>query len=397
MGYILIGADSARSTIPAQAHLEGAIDMTMHRAGGHLRHVMAAVLAMTVATVSAAVAQIRLPDTPEAFGAALKTWAARHKAAQAFVVVRRGGRIVHRSSVGGIDPGAPVHLASLSKAVTGACIATLIRDGKLAFDTPISSALAKFTARHGKLQDARFARATVAQLLTHRAGFGTKASDPASGPALVRYLKTNTATAPPTPAFLAWALNQKLANDPGAKYLYSNTGYLALGAIIEEVTGAQYAPHCRDAVLAPLGVAGEFEPSWRVMWSYGAWRMTADHYLTFLDLFAAEDQRLGAAAKSWMLDRTGKAARGEFWYGLGTNVTKADRGVIVRHFGSWAYDMSGAKDGVLRTSFLTFATRQADGTSWFVYATPRPAGERKPGEELARELLAAYRSVRKWN
>src|SRR5229473_2599181 len=149
MGYILIGADSARSTIPAQAHLEGAIDMTMHRAGGHLRHVMATLLAMTVAT---AVAQIRLPDTPEAFGAALKTWAARHKAAQAFVVVRRGGRIVHRSSVGGIDPGAPVHLASLSKAITGACIATLIRDGKLAFDTTVSSALTKFIARHGKLQ-----------------------------------------------------------------------------------------------------------------------------------------------------------------------------------------------------------------------------------------------------
>jgi len=137
--------------------------MTMQRADRHLRHVMAAVLAVTVAAVGAAAAQPPLPDTPEAFGAALKNWAARHKVAQAFVVVRRDGRIVHRSSVGGIDPTAPVHLASLSKAITGACVATLIRDGRLTFDTPVSSALAKFIARHGRLGDPRFARATVAQ------------------------------------------------------------------------------------------------------------------------------------------------------------------------------------------------------------------------------------------
>ena len=373
--------------------------MMMRGAGGHHRHVMTAVLAATVALVSTAFAQSQSSDTPEAFGPALKIWAAKHKAAQAFVVVRHGGRIVHRSALGGIDPKAPVHLASLSKAVTGACVAPLIRDGKLAFDSTVASALAKLTARHGTLRDARLARATVAQLLTHRAGFGNKENDPASGPPLFRYLKTNTATAPPTPAFVTQVLDRRLPNHPGAKYVYSNTGYLTLGAIIEEATGGEYAPHCRDAVLAPLGVTAELEPAWWVTWSYGGWRMTADDYLTFLDVFAPEDQRLGAAAKSWMLDPTGKAARGEYWYGLGINVTKADGGgVLVRHFGSWVYDMWGAKDGILQTSFLTFATRQPDGTSWFVYATPRPAREdNKPGEELARNLLAAYRAVKKWD
>ena len=360
------------------------------------RRAVAVVLAVMVATASAAVAQAPLPDTPEAFGTALKSWAARHKAAQAFVVVRRGGRIVYRSAVGDIDARAPVHLASLSKAITGACIATIIRDGKLAFDTPVSSALAQFMARHGNSQDARFGRATVAQLLTHRAGFGTKRNDPGSGPALVQYLKTATATARPTPAFLAWAIGQKLVNDPGAQFVYSNTGYLALGAIIEEATGRQYAPYCRGAVLAPLGVAGELEPSWRVMWSYGGWRMTADDYLAFLDLFDGQDQRLGAVAKAWMLDPTDKAAGTQSWYGLGTFVRKADRGVSIRHFGSWAYNMTG-KDGVLRTSFLTFAARQGDGTSWFVYAAPRGAQEDAPGAELARSLVDAYRAVRKWN
>jgi hypothetical protein len=59
--------------------------------------------------------------------------------------------------------------------------------------------------------------------------------------------------------------------------------------------------------------------------------------------------------------------------------------------------MRGARDGTLRTSFLTFAARQGDGTAWFVYVTPRVAQEGKPGEELARDLLTAYRAVRKWN
>jgi len=358
---------------------------------------MAAVLLSMVATGGSAVAQTPLPETPDAFSTVLKSWAARHRAAQAFVVVRRDGRIIHRSAVGGIDPNAPMHLASLSKAITGACIATLIRDGKLAFDTPVASALAKFIAQHGRLQDPRLARVTVAQLLTHRAGFGTKNSDPASGPALVQYLRTNTASARPTPAFLAWAINQKLENDPGAKFVYSNTGYLALGAVIEEASGGQYAPHCRNAVLAPLGAKAELEPRWRVMWSYGGWRMAAEDYLTFLDLFDAQDRRLGAAAKSWMLDPTDKSTGGQLWYGLGTIMRQDEHGVSIRHFGSWAYNMTGGKDGGLHTSFLTFAARQSDGTAWFVYVTPRVEQEGKPGQELAADLFAAYRAVKRWN
>jgi hypothetical protein len=46
--------------------------MTIRRADRHLRRVMAAVLTLTVAAVCAAAAQSSLPDTPEAFGAALK-------------------------------------------------------------------------------------------------------------------------------------------------------------------------------------------------------------------------------------------------------------------------------------------------------------------------------------
>src|SRR5262249_26479208 len=90
------------------------------------------------------------PATPPAVGHALQAWAAAHGVRRAFVVVRRDGRIVHRSALGGADPDAPVHLASLSKAITAACVATLVRDGKLAFATPVATALAPFIAAHGR-------------------------------------------------------------------------------------------------------------------------------------------------------------------------------------------------------------------------------------------------------
>jgi CubicO group peptidase (beta-lactamase class C family) len=371
--------------------------MAIARSCGRLGLVIAALSAALIGTTASA--QAPLSDTPEAFGTVFKAWAARHRIERGFVAVRRGGRIVHRSAVGGANPNAPVHLASLSKAITGACVATLIRDGKLAFDTPMSVALKGFMARAGGFGDPRLARATVAELLTHRGGFGTRGQDPAIGPALVAYLKTHTARERPDPAFLASVLKHRLVNAPGATFGYSNAGYLALGAIIEEATGKRYAPFCNDAVLASLGLDAELEPSWRVMWSYGGWRLSAEHYLAFLDLFDVDDQRLGTVAKTWMLDPAGKteSERAEMWYGLGTFVRKAGRGVSVRHFGSWAYNTRGL-EGLLRTSFLTFATRQSDGTAWLFHVSPRPPreddGRSGPGLELERELLAAYRAVK---
>src|SRR5262245_11989793 len=353
-------------------------------------------IAMLIAMLATPVAA-RAQDT-QAFGQVLRTWAESHNVERGLIVVRRDGRIVHRSTVGGVDPNAPVHIASLSKAITGACIATLIRDGKLACDTPVATALSKLIGRAGG-GDPRFRRVTVAQLLTHRAGFGTLKEDPASGPALMDYLGSNPASSRPNPAFLSWALNQRLVHAPGARFVYSNTGYLALGAIVEEATGKGYAPYCREAVLAPLGLKGELEPNWRVLWSYAGWRMVPADYLAFLDLFDAHDRRLGAAAKDWMLDPSGKAAGGgESWYGLGTYVRRDASGVNIRHFGSWAYNTSGP-NAASRTNFLTLAARQSDGTAWLAHVSPRPprTDEERPGIELERALHDAYRGMKTSN
>ena len=55
------------------------------------------------------------------------------------------------------DPRAPSLIGSMSKPITGVCIATLIRDGKLTFTTPLREALAGFFRRHGAPADRRLA------------------------------------------------------------------------------------------------------------------------------------------------------------------------------------------------------------------------------------------------
>jgi len=66
--------------------------MRFDRTDRYYQHIMAAVLAVAVAMISPAGAQAALPDTPETFGAVLKSWdgEAARRAGQA--PRRAGGR-----------------------------------------------------------------------------------------------------------------------------------------------------------------------------------------------------------------------------------------------------------------------------------------------------------------
>ena len=96
---------------------------------------------------------------------------------------------------------------------------------------------------------------TIAQLLSHRAGFSgaDDGDDAATGTNLRAYLARHSPRDAPSPAWLASVFKTKLARDPGKQFAYSNAGYLALGAVIEEATGRSYEDYCREAVLVPVG------------------------------------------------------------------------------------------------------------------------------------------------
>ena len=195
-------------------------------------------------------------------------------------------------------------MASLSKAITGACVATLVREGKPGFDWPLSRALAKFFKANGRPADERIERATIGQLLTHRAGFSSAVDgeDESTGAVLKAYLENHSPRDRPTPKYLSMVLEKSLRRDPGEAFAYSNARYLALGAVIEEATGQRYEDYCRQAVLRPVGVNAALDPTWGVLWSFGGWRMAGADYLAFFETLDPARAMFGAtlATGSWI-------------------------------------------------------------------------------------------------
>jgi len=336
--------------------------------------------------------------TPEALTQVLRDWMAKHRIERASITVRRAGETVHQAGIGE-DPKAPVLLASLSKAITGACVATLVRDGKLTFETPVSTALAKFIARYGKPADPRLERVTVGQLLTHRSGFASNSDseDAASRAVLDAYLAKHSSREAPGPEYVRLMLATPLLRKPGADFAYSNGGYLLLGAIIEEAAGRGYEDYCRAAVLAPAGASGALDPVLTALWSYGGWRMTGADYLAFYETFDPRVSRLGTRAFEWMASRPGKTyGRTSYpvWYGLGVRQRDRGQGLEIWHTGSWSRRLPPDSTGTRSANTSTLAFRSADGLSLFVHSAPLVRGNAR--NELLDELIRTARSVTTW-
>ena len=184
----------------------------------------------------------------------------------AILVVRRGGKTVFAKGYGA-DPQKPTLIASLSKAITGACIATLVRDGKLSFTTPLRDALPQFFKQYGAPVDPRLNDATVEELLAHRAGLrGNADDDSIYGIFAKRASGGHGWQATPKTVLSEYLLKDRLARHPGGRYSYSNTGYEILSAIIEEQTGQSYEDYCGEAVFGALGIAvPKLHPDWRML------------------------------------------------------------------------------------------------------------------------------------
>ncbi|MGN9804857.1 serine hydrolase [Micromonospora sp. L32] len=126
-------------------------------------------------------------------------------------------------------------LASVSKLFTTIVTMQQVERGRVELDAPVARYVPEFAAG-GK------EAVTVRMLLTHTSGL------PAFTPLWSRY---------PTPAErFAAALATPLAAGatPGTRYVYSDLGLIALGVLVERVTGRPLADLVRDGVTAPLGM-----------------------------------------------------------------------------------------------------------------------------------------------
>jgi CubicO group peptidase (beta-lactamase class C family) len=290
-----------------------------------------------------------------------------------------------------------VLIASLSKAITATCTAALIQSGKLRFETTLEEVL---PARYGKPADPRLRTVTIAQLLTHRAGFSRAAGgDPATGATLAEVLARRAVSQATMHDLVPGVLRARLEHEPGTTYAYTNATYLLLGIAIEQITGKRYADHCGASVLEPHGVKDpQLHPTWHMLGSFGGWNLSGPEYLAFLRDFAPGSAFFGTEARQFLVGGAGKeiSSTGPVFYSFILVRPLSSGGHNFFHAGSWGYrSPASSPSGWMEDSIGALAVSAAFGASWFAWFEPRPSDTARAA--LDRELYRAAESVRRWS
>lgn len=136
-------------------------------------------------------------------------------------------------------------VASVTKAFTAVAVLRLVEDGRLSLDQPLETV---WPGARGKPAG----KATIEQLLRHTAGVASVMQqghgiDDAFDPA-------GFAAAGTLDSEIARFIDRPLRFEPGARYEYSNSGYLLLGKVLEAVTGARFDEAILGLALAPAGL-----------------------------------------------------------------------------------------------------------------------------------------------
>jgi D-alanyl-D-alanine carboxypeptidase len=201
------------------------------------------------------------PVTPEAaeasFVAALRGRVEAATATDQFsgaVLVARDGRIVFAGAYGRADrergipntPATQFRVGSMNKMMTAVATLQLVQAGMLRLDAPLGTYLPNYP-------NAEVASSvTLHHLLTHTGGTGD-----IFGPEFTAR-RTELRT---VDDYLRLYGSRGLLFPAGARWEYSNYGFILLGAIIEKVTRTSYQDHVAAHVLAPAGMtATGFEP-----------------------------------------------------------------------------------------------------------------------------------------
>lgn len=194
-----------------------------------------------------------IPDTINSMRGVAESYVTDRVYPGAVVLAARKGIVVQRFAVGDavryaapateLPPGQRIparvgtryDLASISKLFTTIVVLQQVETGRVVLDAPVARYLPEFAAG-GK------ATVTVRHLLTHTSGL----------PAFLPLYRTH-----PTPETrLAAALTTPVTagSAPGGQYVYSDLGLIALGALVERVTGTGLAEAVRDGITGPLSM-----------------------------------------------------------------------------------------------------------------------------------------------
>jgi CubicO group peptidase (beta-lactamase class C family) len=365
------------------------------RAGHRLVPALVVVLLLCMAVPTDASAQT---SPTAAFDAAMRGWMAKHNIARGSVAVMFKDRLVFAAGYGDRALNERIAVWSMSKPITGVCVAILVQEGKLSFDDPIGKLLAPVFAKHGDPGDERLRGVTVAQLLAHRSGLTESVGDNRFAPGAVQLLQQRPPSEATVDMLLPAIMQLQLAASPGARYAYSNVGFLLLGQIIEAVTGEPYERACGERVLAKAGIREpRLDPKWgRLLQATAGWALSGPEYLAFARLLSRRsDGPLTGAIHDWLRSPADKwiNERQVYAYTLGVNIhTFAKAEPNIYHGGGWLWS------GTYAERRGTWFVLTNAGVAWFAsfdgmlsYSNPKEVGE------LHEALWQASRRVSSWS
>ncbi|GAA4324136.1 serine hydrolase domain-containing protein [Mucilaginibacter gynuensis] len=282
----------------------------------------------------------------------------KHRGFNGNVLVAKKGKIVYEKSFGwanylirdSLELSSKFELASVTKTMTGTAILMLLEEGKLKLDQDVKEFFPNFP----------YTGVTIRLLLTHRSGmmnyvyfvddlYRKQHLDQRKGLTNAQAMEL-IAEYKPNPF-----------NKPNARFLYNNSNYMVLGAIIEKVSGKPYAEFMKENVFKPAGMSHtavyskavyEKIPVDVVGHDRGQWRYSVAQnfldgpvgdkgiYSTVADLFLFDRAlRAGKLLQQKTLDSAyvprNPMLHGHFSYGYGWRTFDAPGQKVVYHTGWW--------------------------------------------------------------
>ncbi len=217
-------------------------------------------------------------DRSEQVIAAFENWMTQQGVTEGSIAVIEGNSPVLTKGYGR-DADAAVTLASLSKALTGACVAVLQQEGVFDLDTPISDLL-----------DVPEGSGSLPDFLSQTSGFQ---DDQTQG-------KPWHLEADRTPRHML-ATELALATDRGdTSFRYDNGNFAVLGAVIDAVAQEDYATDCKSLVMEPLGITtAALDPVWGPLAAWGGWSMSVGDYARFVKEWFGSERNIGRDPLAW--------------------------------------------------------------------------------------------------
>jgi CubicO group peptidase (beta-lactamase class C family) len=199
-----------------------------------------------------------MSDAYDAVDARIRSWV-RERDFSGVAAVHRDGvaefegcyGLANKADSVPVTPRTRFALASVSKMFTAAAVGTLVRDRRVAFDTPVASVLPA-----GRRPATLRPDVTVHHLLTHTSGIADYAEEDDDDFDYGALWADRPVAGMLRPAdFLPMFGDLPPHRPPGGPWHYSNAGFVVLALVVEELTGQPFPEAVGERVLGPAGMA----------------------------------------------------------------------------------------------------------------------------------------------